>query len=227
MTAERITDLNQDPYLADVYSFIDLSHFIQCLSDIQNIRRKEAFEQVLTLIQAGLTLYVSATMEPALLEKEIPLIVAERAVQIAVENQSLQAQGTSISVKKKDGSTWHDPLCLTRIQHEQASLIFDHVFKKTCPWPYPEQLADTTEKVDIADRSDAALGAQVREQLKRNAQNNKETHDARKQEWDRWKEEANFIQSKIEITLSKSELARRIKKNLKLPDSTRTIRNRL
>ena len=73
--------------------------------------------------------------------------------------------------------------------------------------------------------SDAAFGAQQREQRKELARSNK---SARQIEWERWKVEGQRIQSGItERKLTKPELARRIKKSLNLPDSVHTIRQRI
>lgn len=49
----------------------------------------------------------------------------------------------------------------------------------------------------------------------------------RKPHWDKWQAEADNIRDESKINLSKSEVARRIKKRLNLNDSERTIRNRI
>lgn len=82
--------------------------------------------------------------------------------------------------------------------------------------------ASTTEVSTLL--SDAAFGAQQREQRKELARSNQ---SARQQEWERWKVEGRRIQSLSGRELNKSELAERIKNSLNLPDSKSTIRQRI
>ncbi len=79
-------------------------------------------------------------------------------------------------------------------------------------------------KAQGGNESDTALGRARREQLTAFTNNSKENSQARQEEWKRWRSEAERIQGTSQRKLSKSELARRVKKNLKLPDSIRTIR---
>lgn len=85
--------------------------------------------------------------------------------------------------------------------------------------------SDSTTEVSTVCLSDAAFGAQQREQRQRLAQSNQ---SARQPEWERWRTEGQRLQALRKTQLkSKSELARQIKKSLRLPDSINTIRQKL
>jgi hypothetical protein len=84
--------------------------------------------------------------------------------------------------------------------------------------------SDSTNEVSTVCLSDSAFGAQQREQRQRLAQSNQA---ARQLEWGKWRAEGQRIQSLSERKMSKSELANKIKKSLKLPDSENTIRQKI
>lgn len=83
--------------------------------------------------------------------------------------------------------------------------------------------SDSTNEVSTL-LSDAAFGAQQREQRNELARSRQ---SARQLEWVRWKLEGHRIQSGIERRLKNLELAEKIKKSLHLPDSVHTIRQRI
>lgn len=78
-----------------------------------------------------------------------------------------------------------------------------------------------------ANESDATLGAAIREQRQEFAIRNQERSHARQAEWERWRAKAAEIQAGRTRKASKRELAERVKVALTLPDSIRTIRQRL
>lgn len=88
-------------------------------------------------------------------------------------------------------------------------------------WWYPESSSSTS------GQSDAALGAQRREQLREFQKINTERNEARTAEWERWKSEAQQIQASHKRNLSKLEISRKVKKSLNLPDSIETIRKKI
>ena len=204
-----------DEKIAAIFSSINVSHFIQCLSDCQGITGKEAMELLYRMVQAGLTLSVSFIMAPAIPEKSIPHEEAEQSMLSAIHGNDLLADGTCITVKKYDGSLWVEYLSTLMIDREQASQIFSYLgFKEPCPWPPYQIQANLLKK------------KKPHNQLKLNEANN-HRQNARKSIWDEWRKEADQIQSDSSITLSKNELAKRVKKRLNLTETSGTIRKRL
>ena len=89
-------------------------------------------------------------------------------------------------------------------------------------------ITDLPPESPTISQSDAALGAQRREQLQDfSRRGNQERQQARDVEHDRWRQEAQRINATSNRTLGKSELARRVRKSLDLPDSIETIRKNL
>jgi hypothetical protein len=90
-----------------------------------------------------------------------------------------------------------------------------------------EQLSGEVERM----KPDANLGRRRRQQFADFARTHAdELSEERKKEWDRWrKEAARLLKLNPHLGLpgKKSELARKVKASLHLPDSLRTIRHRL
>lgn len=72
--------------------------------------------------------------------------------------------------------------------------------------------------------SDATIGADTRKRVQGYAQRQKETHDARHEEWERW---YAAIEGEITKKMNWSDLARKVKRRLGVGDSERIIRQRL
>lgn len=203
-----------DEKIAAIFSSIDVSHFIQCLSDCQGITRKKAMEQLYLMVQSGLTLSVSLTMAPATPEKSIPHEKAEQSMLSAIHGNDLLADGTCITVKRYDGSLGVEYLSTLTIDREQASQIFSYLgFKEPCPWPPYQIQANSLKK-------------KPHNQLELKEHNN-HRQNASKSKWGEWRKEADRTQSDSPTALSKLELAKRIKKRLNLTESVETIRKRL
>jgi hypothetical protein len=88
---------------------------------------------------------------------------------------------------------------------------------------------DEEEGLELLAGKDAVIGRKRRKQLKEFAEKHaQESHDSRLKEWERWEQEADrLVGINPHLARNKSELARRIKENLSLAESPRTIRNRL
>jgi hypothetical protein len=75
---------------------------------------------------------------------------------------------------------------------------------------------------------DARLGYQRRNQLKEfGKKQGADKHEVRAREWEKWREERDRIVENNPRLINKSEIARRIKKNLDLTDAVRTIRSKI
>lgn len=105
-----------DEYVASIFESIDVSHFVQCLCDSQNITRKTALNKLNELVKNGLILHVSKVMDPATPKKEIPQNESERSTENAAKYQSLYAKNTSINVVRYDGSVSKEILCMLTIK---------------------------------------------------------------------------------------------------------------
>ena len=77
--------------------------------------------------------------------------------------------------------------------------------------------------------TDTRLGYQRRNQLTEfGQQQGTDKHEKRAREWEKWREEGDrIVERNPRLAKNKSEIARRIKKNLNLTDAERTIRDRI
>ena len=151
-----------DEHVASIFESIDVSFFVQCLSDSQNITNKTALERLNELVKIGLTLYVPQIMEPAIPKKEIPQDEAERSTGNAAEYQSLYAPNTSIKVDKYDGSVFDAPLMLLTLKKEQAFKMFGRSgLNEPYPWPtnypFPIKESPANHSTDAPSKSENEL----------------------------------------------------------------------
>lgn len=118
--------------------------------------------------------------------------------------------------------------------HISASAYREYVIlQRLFGHPHPSDslercwIPDLEFETPVVSQSDATLGAQRREQLRKLASDNQERKMEREAEWELWRAEARRIKAQHSRQLSKSALAPLIKKSLKLPDSISTIRQKI
>ena len=113
--------------------------------------------------------------------------------------------------------------------------LLDRTAFQPPPGPYlanwraaPPEEAHRPSDADLsALLSDAAIGADARRRTQEYARRANADHEARRQEWERWYDEAMRLHGESKRKPNFSCLAGIVKKRLRLPDSISTIRQRI